>query len=357
MSVSSYRILGVMSGTSVDGIDFAYAEFTHDKSWKFKIHAAETVPYSEEWETELKEGINLEKDKLEDLNKRYTQLLGSEIKAFIERNKITDLDGVASHGHTILHQPEKGFTLQIGNLPAISTLCGERVICDFRVQDVELGGQGAPLVPVGDQELFKDYDFCVNLGGFANVSFEKEQKRLAFDICPVNIVLNRYAEKLGKKYDKSGEIAATSENNKELLYALNKLDFYRQSYPKSLGLEWVLSDVLPLIEEFKLAPEVVIATFTEHAAFQISIALGKALKKEAPSILITGGGAYNTHLINRIKALSKMEVEVPSPELVEYKEALVFGLMGALRLKNEINVLASVTGAKKDHSSGVIFTS
>ena len=249
-----------------------------------------------------------------------------------------------------MHQPENGLTLQIGNLPEIAELLQQTVVCDFRVQDVQLGGQGAPLVPIGDQLLFSEYDYCLNLGGFANCSFEENGKRIAYDICPVNIVLNFLAEKLNLPYDDQGKIARNATVDLNLLDVLDTLQFYRQPPPKSLGLEWVKQFIFPVIEKANISAEDALATMTEHVATQLA-----AQFKEGSSVLVTGGGAYNTYLLERVRVHKNLHLKVPETQLVEFKEALVFGLLGVLRLRDAVNCQASVTGAKRDHSSGVIF--
>ncbi len=353
MIKNEYNVIGVMSGTSLDGIDLAYITFHFDSIWTFKIEIAKTIPYDEKWLSILK---NLVSYSLEDLNKiddEYTLLLAKVIKDFIDANKIELIDAICSHGHTALHQPDEGLTYQIGNKDFFSKLLNQTIVCDFRVQDVELGGQGAPLVPIGDKLLFSDYVFCLNLGGFANISTEIDNKRIAYDICPVNIVLNYYVKQLGFDYDDKGIIASTGKINLELYDELNNLNFYKKNYPKSLGLEWVMKDVIPLIDKFNLKVEDVLKTFVEHVAFQISKEINK---KENTSVLVTGGGAFNLFLMERIKNLTKNEIIIPSKDIIEYKEALIFGLLGVLKLRKETNCLSSVTGAKQNHSSGQIFT-
>ena len=354
MNKENYNVIGVMSGTSLDGVDLAHIHFkVSDKKWSFEILESETVAYSDEWIQKLKIAVGFSKAELETLNADYTELLGGIISNFIQRNNIKSLNAVCSHGHTILHQPHNGLTFQIGNLSEIATLINENVVCDFRVADVKLGGQGAPLVPIGDQILFSDYDFCLNLGGFSNVSFELDGNRIAFDISPVNTVLNFYANQLGLDYDDKGTISKSGNLNDNLLNDLNALDYYKKSFPKSLGFEFVKEIVLPMIEEHKISTADKLHTFTEHIAQQIAFALPKKTGK----ILITGGGAYNDFLIGRIKYhLPKIEVVIPDSKILEFKEALIFGLLGVLRLRNEINVLSSVTGASHDHSSGMIFS-
>ena len=342
-----------MSGTSLDGIDLATVEFNVlDKEWSFKILEKETISYSEDWVNLLKKAINFSEEKLKQLNENYTILLGSIIKEFITKYNLNDIDAVCSHGHTILHQPQNGLTLQIGNLPNIAKIIGVKVVCDFRVQDVKLGGQGAPLVPIGDRILFSEYDYCLNLGGFSNISFEENNRRIAFDISPVNTVLNYYSNKMGLNYDDKGEISRKGNLNSELLNELNNLEYYSQSFPKSLGFEFVKEIVLPLIENYSITYHDKMFTFTEHIAIQTA----KALPSKKGKILVTGGGAYNIFLMERMQFhLPTIELIIPDSELLEYKEALIFALLGVLKLRNEINVLGSVTGAKKDHSSGMIY--
>ena len=353
MIKENYHVIGVMSGTSLDGVDLAAIEFNlKNQKWSYKITKSETVSYSPKWMSQLKEAVNYSESELLQLNENYTDLLGELIKSFIEINEISNLDAVCSHGHTILHQPQNGFTLQIGNLPKIAKIINEKVVCDFRVQDVQLGGQGAPLVPIGDRILFSEYDFCLNLGGFSNVSFEENRNRVAFDISPVNTVLNFYANKLGLDYDDKGKIARSGKVNSDLLNELNALDYYKKSFPKSLGFEFVKEVVLPLIEKHSIKAEDKMHTFTEHIAVQTNLALAEKNGK----MLITGGGAYNDFLIERMQFhLPKIEIFIPENKTLEFKEALIFALLGVLKLRNEINVLSSVTGAKSDHSSGIIY--
>ncbi|WP_313808425.1 anhydro-N-acetylmuramic acid kinase [Flavobacterium sp.] len=353
MQKSTYNVIGVMSGTSLDGVDLSHIHFTiENNQWSFQIFESETIAYADDWVERLKIAVDFSTEELRNLNEEYTVVLASIIQNFIQKHQIQNLDAVCSHGHTILHQPQNGFTLQIGNLSKIAAFLNEKVICDFRVQDVKLGGQGAPLVPIGDRILFSEYDYCLNLGGFSNVSFEENGARIAFDISPVNTVLNFYANKLGLKYDDKGQLAESGTISKELLLALNALDFYQKAYPKSLGFEFVKTIVLPMMEKHSIVTEDKLNTFTEHVAFQIA----KSLPKKNGSLLVTGGGAYNDFLIQRMKTyLPEMKIVIPEAKTIEFKEALIFALLGVLKLRNEDNVLASVTGATKNHSSGVIF--
>ena len=353
MKKESYTIIGLMSGTSLDGIDLAYINFEiKNNNWFFEIIKSETIPYNSDWITILKTAVDYSPEQLSALNIEYTQLLGTVINDFITKYKIEKLDAVASHGHTILHQPQNGYTLQIGNLPELATYINQKLVCDFRVQDVQLGGQGAPLVPIGDQILFANYDYCLNLGGFSNVSFEENASRIAFDISAVNTVLNFYANQLGLDYDDKGQLAKTGTIHTELLNNLNALEFYQKKHPESLGFEFVKEVLLPMIENFSIEIKDKLATFTEHIAIQTA----QALRNKKTSLFVTGGGAYNDYLISRIQFyLPEMKIIIPENKILEYKEALIFALLGVLKLRNEINVLKSVTGASQDHSSGFIY--
>lgn len=340
-----------MSGTSLDGVDLVYTTLSYDNSWSFQIHSATTIPYDKTWKDQLSRLVTMSREQLEQLDQLYSEYLAEVLLSFIKDYEIKDLDFICSHGHTALHQPDEGLTYQIGNLQSISDITGHTVICDFRVADVKLGGQGAPLVPIGDQLLFSNYDYCLNLGGFANVSYEKHNKRIAYDICPVNIVLNKCVAELGLDYDDGGTIASKGQINDSLLSALNRLDFYQTPPPKSLGLEWVDTNIFPLMETYELSVEDQLRTFVEHSAMMIANNI-----EADTSMLITGGGAYNTFLINRIKALATtVNITIPEKDILEYKEALIFGLLGVLKYSDEVNCLSSVTGASKDHASGNIF--
>src|SRR6476620_3120321 len=264
MHKESYNVIGVMSGTSLEGIDLSHSQFSiAGGKWTFEILETETVAYNNSWPTKLKTAVDFSEAELKDLNQDYTALLATVITTFIQKHSLKNLDAVCSHGHTILHQPHNGFTLQIGNLPEIAELTGENVVCDFRVQDVQLGGQGAPLVPIGDRILFSDYDYCLNLGGFSNVSFEQDGKRIAFDISPVNTVLNFYSNQLGLDYDDKGKISRSGKINSDLLTELNDLEYYRKPFPKSLGFEFVKTIMLPLMEKYNILIEDKMHTFTE----------------------------------------------------------------------------------------------
>jgi anhydro-N-acetylmuramic acid kinase len=347
-----YNVIGVMSGTSLDGIDLVYINFQKEINWSFKVGCTETIKYSKKWFDILKRLVSFPIEELQRIDDDYTEYLAGVIKDFINKNQIKNIDAICSHGHTALHQPYKRLTYQIGNLPTLADLLNQNVVCNFRVQDVKLGGQGAPLVPIGDELLFSEYDFCLNLGGFANISMNFDGERIAYDICPVNIVLNKYVNQLGLPYDDEGRIAKSGSLNFKLLDKLNNLEFYNEEQPKSLGLEWVNHNIFPIMDSFQLDLKDLLRTFIEHIAIQIA---SETNKKADATVLATGGGVYNTYLIERIKHHSKTAILLPSKNIIEFKEALIFGFLGVLKLRNEVNCLKSVTGASKDHSSGIMF--
>ena len=346
----NFYTIGLMSGTSLDGLDICFSQFQKlDEKWSFTILKTTTIAYSKIWENKLRNAIYCTPEELYQLNTDYGFYLGEMVNHFIRENKIENCDLIASHGHTVFHQPDKKFTVQIGDGRAIKLATEIPVVYDFRMQDVLMGGNGAPLVPIGDELLFSEYEACLNLGGFSNISFRKEGKRIAFDICAVNIVLNAIAQKLGKEFDENGAIAKQGKVDKALLEHLNEFEYYTQKPPKSLGVEWVNQNIAKCIQSYET--EIVLATFTEHIAIQIAHILNS---ENLENVLFTGGGTYNTFLLERIQSLTEAKIIVPTPEIIEYKEALIFAFMGVLKMQNINNVLSSATGSTLDHCSGVI---
>lgn len=349
--MKDYYVIGLMSGTSIDGVDLVYVNFFFNKYWSFKILKFKTYEYDKDWQNILKNLSDKDLDSIKLIDKNYTKLLSEYISSFIEEFSIKEIDFISSHGHTALHDPSNSITYQIGNLKELSDYIGLKVICDFRAQDVKLGGQGAPLVPVGEKYIFQEYDNLINLGGFANITIKSNNNLTAYDICPVNIVFNHLSNLRHLKYDDKGKIASSGKLNIELFDCLQSLDYYKQISPKSLGIEWVNKNILPLINSFSEIPlEDLLNTFSKHFASQIASNI-KSTKKT----LITGGGAYNDYLIQNIINLTESEIIIPSSEIIEYKEALIFGFLGVLKDLNINNCYSSVTGATKDHSSGNIF--
>jgi anhydro-N-acetylmuramic acid kinase len=341
-----------MSGTSLDGLDICFVSFKKSNYSKYNIINSKTYRYNEKWIEKLKKSIFLNKQELKKIDIEYGTLISNYLKEFISEFSIDKIDLISSHGHTVFHEPNKGKTLQIGDGKTINKIIKTDVVCDFRTQDVKYKGQGAPLVPIGDLDLFSNYKFCLNLGGFSNVSIKDNNKIKAFDICPVNTVLNHYSKKMGYTFDQDGVLSKKGTVNLDLLNQLNQMSFYNKSGPKSLGIEFVKSKVIPLIDSHILNPKDILRTYIEHISDQISKSIGSYFNDR---ILISGGGTYNNTLIDSIKTKVKSKVIVPDSQIIDYKEALIFAYMGLLKSKEKINCLKSVTGAIKDHSSGKIF--
>jgi anhydro-N-acetylmuramic acid kinase len=350
-------IAGVMSGTSLDGLDIAICTYEKDeRRWSFEVLAAITLPYSDEWRNRLSSAFTMNGNDLMRLHADFGTYIGQCVKQCCIENHVKP-DYISSHGHTVFHQPSLNYTFQVGSGASIAVASGFDTICDFRSTDVALHGQGAPLVPIGDHHLFGGHRFCLNLGGFANISFEKNDERIAFDICPVNIALNYLAEKLGYHYDEGGNLAAEGQILPGLLDKLNALSFYEIKPPKSLGREWFEKEFLPLINGTGNSIKDILRTVVQHIAIQISNVLFLC---PGTTIFTTGGGAYNNLLIEAIEeqvSRHGIHVVVPETTIVNFKEAIIFGFLGALRINRMPNALKSVTGAIRDNSGGCIYLS
>jgi anhydro-N-acetylmuramic acid kinase len=352
---SSYLALGIMSGTSLDGVDLALCKFDFKGNFRiFKIVSAATRPYPAALLKKLKECVNYDQETIDKLDSELGIFFAELVKKFLSGKKVKP-HIIASHGHTVFHRPDKGITLQIGNGRILAEQTGIKVVNDFRSEDVGLGGQGAPLVPIGDRDLFYAYDACLNLGGFANISFTdlKTEKRIACDISPCNLALNHLSQKLGQPYDSMGLLARGGEVDSSLFAQLNSLAYYSRQAPKSLGKEWFVDSFLPLIDSSELNIFDILASATQHIAYQISDFINDNLKPKS-KILVTGGGTYHSFLIEKIENYCGAKLFIPAKKIIEYKEALIFAYLGVLKIRGEINVLSSVTGANKDSSSGVI---
>lgn len=352
-----YHVAGVMSGTSMDGIDLALCKFTETQQdqWEFEILRAETIPYNETWRLRLSKLRNQTALIYHKTDRYYGEYIGQLLNAFLKKYDLP-CDFVASHGHTIFHQPEFNITAQVGSGAAISAVCGLPVVNDFRAMDVVLGGQGAPLVPVGDRRLFGNYDLCLNLGGFSNISATVNGNSVAYDISPCNIALNRIAREFDLDYDVDGKIADRGSIDYDLLRNLNAIPYYSAPYPKSLGREWINQHFWHLVRESHISKEDKMKTLCDHISQQIAnnidlLSGGDAAGKK---VLVTGGGAYNTTSMELLKSHSDADFIIPDPNIVSYKEALIFAFLGLLRVRNQNNVMASVTGADKDSVSGAL---
>ena len=359
-----YRAIGLMSGSSLDGLDIAFAEFHENAGkWTYEIKAADCYPYPPKWKEDLKNAIHLSALDYQLLHTAYGHYIGGEINKFIDAHQLHyQVQLIASHGHTTFHLPKQQMTGQVGDGAAIAATTGINVVSDLRAVDVALGGQGAPIVPVGEKLLLGDYTFFLNLGGIANISMNASHY-VAYDVCAANRVMNMLTLELGKEYDDGGMIAAGGVLDEDLLFKLNALEYYQQSFPKSLANDFGTDIVYPIIKASGINTQDGLRTYVEHICGQIKLAIDKLtqnseLKTQNSKLLVSGGGALNTFLIQRLTDMLKeinVEVIVPDEKLINFKEALVMALMGVLRWREENNVMASVTGASRDSINGAVW--
>jgi anhydro-N-acetylmuramic acid kinase len=357
-----YRTIGLMSGSSLDGLDIVFAEFYENGgNWNFDIRAADCYEYSNDWKERLQNAVSLSALNYQLLHTEYGHYLGKEVKRFIDENNLHYQVGlIASHGHTTFHVPSKKMTSQLGDGAAIAAETQLPVVSDLRALDVAFGGQGAPIVPIGEKLLFKEYSMFLNLGGIANISFNLIDTYIAFDVCPANRVLNLIAGLTNKEFDEGGQMAALGNVNEELLNKLNALEYYQQPYPKSLANNFGTDEIFPLLKSFGLPHNDLLRTYVEHIVQQIKFAIADNYEPQTPNhrLLITGGGAFNHFLVGRLSdELSSIGIEVVIPEenIIKYKEALIMGMIGVLRWRQEYNVFSSVTGAERDSIGGAVW--
>jgi anhydro-N-acetylmuramic acid kinase len=358
-----------MSGSSLDGLDIAYCRFdiSKDEKQQLKVHdwqllAAETIAFSEKWQLRLSQLPQQSALVFAKTHTYFGHYLGDMVNDFIQRHQIAP-HFIASHGHTIFHDPMGRMTSQIGDGSAMAAITGYPVINGFRNQDIAINGEGAPVAPIVDKYLLAGHDFYLNLGGIANLTCILPSKIIAFDTCPANQLLNVLANQLGLEYDDRGQIAASGEVLEPLLQQLNQADFYQKPYPKSLDNAWSGQAILSQIENDPTAIPNQLCTLVEHIAYQIAFAIRQVIDKEGftkekYSLLATGGGALNDYLIERLKvhchAFANIEVVLPSMDIIQFKEAVLMAWMGLMRLENVPNVMKSVTGAKRDSINGAI---
>ncbi len=357
----NYTAIGIMSGSSMDGLDIACVEFSEQKGkWSFNIVAAETKTISAAWIRRLMASTTLSAKDYLLLHTNFGSYCGEKVLTFLKENKIQKkIDCIGFHGHTTFHLPQQKMTHQLGDGAALAAITGIPVVSDLRALDVALGGQGAPIVPIGESLLFSDHNYFLNIGGIANISIHQQKRVIAFDVCPANRVLNMLAALAKKKFDKNGMMAAKGIVNEALLKKLNTLNYYRKAYPKSLANDFGTGIVFPLIRKFEKNIDNGLATYTEHIAWQVMHSIRKNKNKNDGRLLVTGGGALNKFLIERLQyhfGKIGVDVIVPGKDIVNYKEALVMALIGVLRLRNEKNVLATVTGASRDSSGGALWS-
>ncbi len=363
--MKTYRVLGLMSGSSMDGVDVAYCRLEEDNGkWSYEIEKSECVPYPPKWKLRLQSLVLQNAVTYLKTDTFYGHYLGEVTRKFIQDNMLDGkIDFIASHGQTVFHQPENQMTSQIGDGAALCTETGYSVICNFRTLDVGLNGQGTPMAPIGDTLLFPDFKFCLNLGGIANISCKLDNKMIGFDICGANMVLNALAGEIDLEYDKDGSIARSGSVNQDLLNELNAQWYYEKPYPKSIGGGWVTKIFQPTFRKYRIQIEDKLCTAAEHIAMQVAkdvknIYANEFLTKdESHSMLVSGGGAFNKFLLERINYLSPVPVVVPDPATIKFKESLLTALMGVLRYRGEVNMLSSVTGASADTCGGEVYAS
>lgn len=360
-----YRALGLMSGSSLDGLDLAFVEFHFaGGKWTYEILAADCYDYTDEWRQKLRDANQLPARDYQLLHTRYGHYLGREVNRFVEENELHFKVGlIASHGHTTFHLPAQKMTAQLGDGAALAAETRLPVVSDLRALDVAFGGQGAPIVPIGEKLLLPEYSMFLNIGGIANISFNLSDAYTAYDVCPANRVLNMLAQDAGHTYDGEGHLAASGRVHEPLLQQLNALEYYQQPYPKSLANDFGTATVYPLVKSFHLSTEDGLRTVVEHIVQQVGISVKNNLafqqqRRENDRLLVTGGGAFNDFLVNRLTEemwTQDVEVVVPEEKLVNYKEALIMAFIGVLRWRQEYNVLSSVTGAESSSIGGALW--
>ena len=358
-----YRVIGLMSGSSLDGLDIAFVEFQETSGkWSFDIKAAGTSVYDEEWVEKLSRAIHLPAYEYHLLHTSFGHHIGKLVLSFIEQHKLEyQPQLISSHGHTTFHVPGHRMTAQLGDGAAIAASTGINVVSDLRAMDIALGGHGAPIVPIGERLLLHDQQLFLNIGGIANISCNIDNRHIGFDVCPANRVLNMVAQQEGKSYDDEGMMASAGQVNQRLVELLNDLEYYELPYPKSLANDFGTDVVFPLLKDATKSTSDALRTYVEHICVQIKKAIEKVIKTEKTSankIFVTGGGAHNRFMINRLKEVLgtiKIEVVVPSATVIDYKEAVIMGLIGVLRWREEYNVIASVTGAVRDSIGGAVW--
>lgn len=343
-----------MSGSSLDGIDIAYCTFSKkNQQWTYELVKVVCVDYTREWQNKLKNIETLSALEFVQLDIELGHLFAKAVLDFLSENNLQKPDFISSHGHTAFHNPNRGYTSQIGSGAVINSRLNTPVVCDLRMQDVVLGGNGAPIVPVGEKYLFPRHKVFLNLGGIANISIHQKENILAYDVCPANTLLNFYANQLGKPFDEGGKFAEKGVSHTSLLEELENIPYSLASAPKSLSTEYIWEHYKPILDKYSFSPQDYLATISEHIAIQIA----KQMQNfPSQKILITGGGALNNFLVERMKAhLKYWDIEVPDFETVFYKEALIMAFIGLLRLENIENVYSSVTGSSRNSISGAVY--
>jgi anhydro-N-acetylmuramic acid kinase len=339
-----------MSGSSLDGLDLALCSFwKNDTEFCYDIYKTKTFEYPRTLQQKLQEFFHTSANDFCHTEVEFSNFMAQCVNQFLVNSEIKP-NYIAAHGHTAFHQPEKGLTKQIGSGAILAAKTGISTICDFRTTDVALGGQGAPLVPIGDEMLFSDYNGCLNLGGIANISIHQETYRIAYDISLCNIPLNYLAKQYGYEFDNEGKMAKQGTVCQSLLVELNRPEYFIRAGAKSIGFETFARYVKPLLDNSSMTVEDKLRTVCEHISEQIAKNINTLQK-----VLVTGGGAKNRLLIELIQHKTNAQIIIPDNQIIDFKEALIFAFLGYLRIHEEDNCLKSVTGATGNSSSGAIY--
>ncbi len=363
MKAATYKVIGLMSGSSLDGLDIAFCEFSMTSPTLWRLLNAETIPYPPKWESRLKHLVSQDALVFSKTHTYFGYFMGELVNQFIEKYQIQP-DFIASHGHTVFHYPMEKVTVQIGDGAALATVTGLPVINNFRTHDIALDGEGTPLAPIADKLLFSEYNFMMNIGGIANITCNVNGKYIAFDTGYANQIFNALANQIGLPYDAGGQLAQEGIVNQELLKKVHNFPYFSMTYPKSLDNQWIQQNILPIYLQAEDTIPNKLRTAIEHLAQVTAQSIDHIFKKEkykpnTSKMLVTGGGAFNTFLMQRISEICtkhfNLTVNIPSKEIIEFKEAILMALMGALRVENKTNCLSSVTGAKIDSIGGAIW--
>lgn len=355
-----YKVIGIMSGSSLDGIDIVFTELQEQGgSWQYEIKQATCISYDKLWHQKLQQSVFLSAKDYLLLHTAYGEFTGQKVNEFIEeRNLHHQVNLISSHGHTTFHLPEKKMTHQLGDGAAIAAATQLPVVSDLRSIDVAFGGQGAPIVPLGEKLLFKDYKYFLNIGGIANISIHQLDEVIAFDVCAANRILNMLAETIGLAYDDEGLVSSRGRINEDLLDKLNGLEYYKLPAPKSLANSFGTDIVYPLLASFNINVADTLCTYVEHICIQIKNSLSACKEDNVQHLFITGGGAFNSFLIKRLQENLEQinfEIIIPAEDVVKYKEALIMALLGALRWREQYTALSSVTGASRNSIGGALW--
>jgi anhydro-N-acetylmuramic acid kinase len=355
-----YKVIGIMSGSSLDGMDIVFAGLQEQGGyWQYEIKHSACIPYDKRWYQKLQQAVTLSAKDYLLLHTSYGEFTGQKINEFIDENNLHhQVNLICSHGHTTFHLPGKKMTHQLGDGAAIAAATKLPVVSNLRSMDMAFGGQGAPIVPLGEKLLFNQYNYFLNIGGIANISAHTPDEVIAFDVCAANRVLNMLAERINLAYDDKGIMSSRGRINEDVLDKLNALAYYTFPAPKSLANSFGTDMIYPLLTSSDMNIEDCLRTYAEHISVQIKNSLAAFKKDAVQQLFITGGGAFNTFLIKRLqKNLEEInfEIIIPADKVIKYKEALIMALLGVLRWRGQYTVLSSVTGASRNSIGGALW--